>query len=211
MQNKISFTSYSSGRLAGCADILKTVNNHFEWQGEFGTEVPNGTSCCNIAIRDDGKVCKCAVGALMSPRALDAEDPNSNAENLSEKTIEEIHSNFDWRSWPNGRGISLSWDQHPSTKAQQFRSFLKAIQAAHDGFANPFDWERSYKYRSLRFQQLRFVISEVELILRELLRTNNSIEDIKSQMVDPHKVLGETRTTYTDQILNAALDYADSI
>ena len=211
MQNKISFTSYSPSRIVGCADILKTVNDHFELQGEFGTQEPHGTSCCNIVTRSDGKICKCAVGALMSPRALDVESRQSTADDLSDETIEEIHSNFDWRDWSNEISVSLSWEQHPATKARQFRAFLKAIQAAHDGFSNPFDWERSYKYRSLRFQQLRFVISESELILREALSTQDSIETIRSRMVEPHKVIDGSKTVYIDNILNAAMAYATSV
>lgn len=203
----INFTAHSHERISGCVDILNDILEHFTQQNEFGTECPNGTNCCNIVVREDGKVCKCAVGALMSEEALECENKNSNAEDLSCKTIREIHNSY---LWGNHESM-LGWDHYPASKVIEFKKFLSEVQAAHDGLSNPWSMERGQIHRKLRFEQFLFVLREASFILTSVANGMPSIAAAKAGTMSPQGILLGSHADYIDRIVNSAMKFAVKI
>lgn len=204
---------YSIGRISGIVSILESVRDHFEAQQEFGLENPSLSVCCNIVTRSDGKVCKCAVGALMSERALKAEKTSSNAHDLSEETIGEIHDNVVWSC---GGGVVLEWAFHPPSLVNKFRQFLAAVQFVHDGFASRMDGEKcnedgTGEYAALRMQQFLFAIREVEHTLRDMIEHRYGPERAKGYRPVLLSVMNENMKHRTDTLLDTALVYSEAI
>ena len=204
---------YSIGRLSGIVTILESVRGHFEAQQEFGLENPSLSVCCNIAKRPSGKVCKCAVGALMSERALKAEKTSANAHDLSEETLGEIHDNVVWSC---GGGVALEWAFHPPSIVNKFRQFLAAVQFVHDGFASRMDGEKcnddnTGEYAALRLQQFLFAIREVEHTLRDMIEHRYGPERAKGYRPDAVYVMGGSMKQRTETLFDAALVYSEAI
>lgn len=207
---------YSTGRLNGIIDILGSIRRHFEDQQEFGLEAPHKSQCCNIATRPDGKVCKCAVGALMSDRALIDEAANANAKQLSDQTLGEIHDNF---AWNRGGGAALEWAFHPPYMVNKFRLFLAAVQFVHDGFAARMDGEKCKEdgkaawgeYSALRLQQFLFALSEAEETLRDMVENGYDIDRAKSYRPELDLVMGGNMKRRVEELVFAALTYAEAI
>ena len=202
----VNFDSFNQTRILGAAAVLNSIILHFEEQMEFGLEDPMQSQCCNIVTRPDGTVCKCAVGALMSGRALSVERANSNAMDLGDETIKEIYAAHIFNTVGGLEAAHL-----PPYKVKQFRNFLKAVQSAHDGFAVRFSGEFASQHAHLRFAMMMFLLREAEAILRKVGGDGMSIPQVKEYRPEIENGVNRHRAHHLDDILNQAMNFAVSM
>ena len=165
--NNISKTRLQIATLALDRMIEQIAN-----QQCFGTPSRNAIQCVNHA-EYDGKVVKCAVGALIPPSFLTDNGgdvtESAAAGDLSDSAIAGIYHSLRSSIAGNAGGTDFEdYERLAEGTRKGFKSFLIAAQKLHDNMAARLYAEgESFEWLGLRHQQYLFAVSTVRAHFRE--------------------------------------------
>lgn len=216
--NNISKTRLQIATLA-LTRMIEQISN----QQCFGTPSITESQCVNYA-EHDGKVVKCAVGALIPPSFLAANGGDvaaaSAACDLSEATIAGIYHNL--RSSiavTEGAADFEDYEHLAEATRRGFRSFLIATQKLHDNMTHRITSEGdSFEWLGLRHQQFLFAT----LMVRDHFRgwgsfqpytslTSETANDQGRGVVNTlNHCVGQNTSANVLQIFNAGFEFVVS-
>jgi hypothetical protein len=191
--------AYSTARMHRIASMLQEIGHHFRKQGAFGTEHRNGTKCVYSSTWDNGTSVKCAIGCLLSDRAMELEPNSCGVRDLSSTTHGELYERMEC--------CGLRWETLDAVMVTQWREFLCTIQSVHDSLSvtcwrNEPEPEESAHFYDLRLAQFIFIMLEAGEVINYAALHNKTIA--YTHRPDGYALLGEN-AKLLDRLIESAM------